>query len=427
MAHFGVLCYKGAGHLNPMLALSRKLVERGDRVTVIHTADLQDRVLAQGLEFRSLGTMSARRRGPWGAGHSWKFVRDLAVLRQGIDNIGHDMEFFLQRAPSVLEGAGIDCLLIDEITLAGPTVAEICKLPYIVVSTSVPHNFGWNVSSIGERASWFERVQRRVLQVSVLCMRGPVRWSLNRLRRSRGLKSTGHTGGASLEFAHITQLPQCLDFPRQPLPHNFHYAGPFVDEEARIATYFPWHMLDDRPMVYASLGTSRTDEVMFFNMVAEACAALHVQLVISLGGRRDPESLGALPENPIVRREVPQLELIRRAHIVVSHGGLNTALESLMEGKPLVVIPKSLDQPVVAARLAWHGVAEVISPGEISVQVIQAALTRIFNEPCYRHAAIGMQEALRSAQGLEYAADVIQTLVPRQRSPRHGDTHVMTR
>src|SRR5262249_58747608 len=88
---------------------------------------------------------------------------------------------------------------------------------------------------------------------------------------------------------------------------------------------------------------------------AEACAGLDLQLVISLGGGQDPALLGDLPGDPVVVGYAPQLELIRRAALTISHGGLNTALESLEWGVPMVVLPVAYDQPGGGARGAWAG------------------------------------------------------------------------
>ncbi|MCU1225056.1 MAG: glycosyltransferase, family [Edaphobacter sp.] len=409
MSHFGVLSYKGAGHLNPLIALSRQLVARGHRVTFIQSAELEDHVRAHGLEFCSIGSLGARPARCGGRGYRWQVMRDIVALRDGIDRIIYDMEFFLRQAPGALVAAGIDTLIMDEIALAGTTLAEMLRLPYFVVSTSVPHNFGWDgPPGIAAGTRFFERVQHALLQVSVVRMRGPVRRRLDKFRRSRGFGSIRRIQSVYPELAHITQLPRCLDFPQAVLPRNFHYAGPFVDETARPAMDFAWDRLDGRTMVYASLGTSRRSDLGIFHLIAEACAELRLQLVISLGGRRDPESLSGLPGEPVVVRYLPQLEVLKRADIVISHGGLNTTLETLREGKPMIVIPKAFDQPAVAARLKWCGVAEVLSMKELSANRILGALRRILNEPGYRDSAMKLHVAIRSSRGLEHAADVIE-------------------
>src|SRR5262249_56736146 len=122
-------------------------------------------------------------------------------------------------------------------------------------------------------------------------------------------------------------------------------------EAGRAPVDFPWSRLDpDRPQVYASMGTLQNGILRTFRMMAEACVGLDLQLVISLGGGQDPALLGDLPGNPVVVGYAPQLDLIRRSALTISHGGLNTGLESLAWGGPMVVLPGTCDQPVGGAR-----------------------------------------------------------------------------
>jgi zeaxanthin glucosyltransferase len=408
MSHFGVLSYKGTGHLNPLIALSGKLVARGHRVTFLQKPELEERVRQHGLEFSPIGLWNSSSGGQGSRGQQGA-LSGVAALRDGVRRIVGDMEMFLREAPAALVRAGVDTLLMDEIALSGPTLAEMLRLPYFVVSTSVPHNFGWTAPSrMTQPSSPFEGLQTAWLQVSVLRMRGPVRRRLDRFRRQAGLGPIAKIAQVFPELAHITQLPQCLDYPRSALPHNFHYTGPFVDEGARPAVEFPWERLDGRPVVYASLGTTRKSDPAIFRLIAEACDGCNLQLVISLGGRRPPEHFDGLPGDPLVVRYAPQLELLKRAEIVVMHGGLNTALETLMEGKPMIAIPKSFDQPAVAARLEWLGVAEVVSVDNISAQRLRSALSKVLNDPSYRNAATEVQGIIRSARGLDRAADIIE-------------------
>jgi zeaxanthin glucosyltransferase len=215
-------------------------------------------------------------------------------------------------------------------------------------------------------------------------------------------------------------LPQCLDFPRSATPRNFYYTGPFVDEVARPSVEFPWDRLDGRPLVYASLGTTRKGERGIFPLIAEACSGLNLQLVISLGGRENPEALTGFPGEPLVVRVAPQLELLRRAEVVITHGGLNTALETLMEGKPMIVIPKSFDQPAVAIRLERLRVAEALSIKGLTARKICVALVKVLGDSSYRDAARRLQAEIRSSHGLERAADVIEQLLERRQYAIHA-------
>ncbi|MGC1784504.1 MAG: glycosyltransferase [Acidobacteriaceae bacterium] len=409
MSHFGVLSYKGTGHLNPLITLSRELVARGHRVTFFHDAELEVRIRPHGLEFVAI---AASRKGS--SEHTWAGPRKkpssaIPVLRYRVRRTINDMERFLYETPQAFTRAGVDALIVDELALAGPTVAEMLRLPYFVISTSVPHNFGWYAPRrIAPPKSIFTRVQNALLEISVLQMRGPVRRRLDNFRRQVGLGPIRQAKRTFPELAHITQLPRCLDFPRSGLAHTFHYTGPFVNEAARLSVEFPWDQLDGRPVIYASLGTTLKGEPAIFHLIAQACDGLGVQLVISLGGRRDPETFQGMRGRPLIVRDAPQLELLKIAEIVITHAGPNTVFETLMQGKPMIAIPNTFDQPAIAARLAWLGAAIVLRPGKLSAQAIRSAVSTVLSDPSYRNAAKRIQAKIRSAHGLERAADLIE-------------------
>ena len=405
MSHFGVLSYGGAGHMNALLVLSRRLVARGHRVTFFQRPELEARVREYGIEFaavgrvRSLAEQSNTRYG-------------VADLRYRIERITDEMGLFLRDAPDAISRSGVDALIIDEILLFGPTLAQLLKLPYIFISTFVPHRFGWRVprslSQCDNPIPAFSRLRNYLLQVSVFRIHGPVRWALEQHRRRLGLGPIRELQKVFPARAHITIMPKCLDFPRPIMPINFQYTGPFVDQSARPPVEFPWDRLDGRPLIYVSLGTSRKIQASIFRIIAEACEGLGLQIVMSLGGRRDPEMFAGLPGSPLIVREAPQLELIKIAAVVITHAGINTVLETLMEGKPMIAIPITHDQPAMAARLAWLHVSEVIPERRLSAKNLRSAVLRVLHDPSYGDAAREVQEKIQSSRGLERAVEVIE-------------------
>jgi MGT family glycosyltransferase len=244
-------------------------------------------------------------------------------------------------------------------------------------------------------------------------MHGPVRWKLDQYRRQLGLGPIRELQKVFPTLAHIATLPECLDFPRTTQPINFHYTGPFVDQRARPSVDFPWDRLDGRPLIYVSLGTARNIQPSTFRIIAEACDGLGLQVVMSLGGRRDPEMFVNLPGDPLIVREAPQLELIKIAKIVINHAGINTVLETLMEGKPMIAIPITHDQPALAARLAWLHVAEVIPERRLAAKPLRLAICRVLNDASYGEAAREIQDKIQSGRGLERAVEVIEETLKR--------------
>lgn len=138
-------------------------------------------------------------------------------------------------------------------------------------------------------------------------------------------------------------------FPLLPAGHHFHYTAPWHRLERDDQTVeFPWIKSTGRPLIYASMGTPQNQLLGVLQMILDAAEKLDVQLVLSLGRRRPaqpPRASGIrIPSPP----SPPQLGPLQQAVAAVTHAGLNTVLECLALGVPMVWIPVTNDQPGVA-------------------------------------------------------------------------------
>ncbi len=316
------------------------------------------------------------------------------------------MEASLKSIPSAMTRLGVNVLLIDEIIISGPTVAEILSLPYIVIATSVPHYWGWESSS--KPVSENFDLPAKFIEVSVFNMQGPILQRLDEYRQSKGLAPIQEVTLSFPPIAYITQLPKHLDPVDRVLPTYFYYANQLIDEQVRSKVSFPWERFDGRRLIYVSLGTARTVQRNLFEMIAKVSTSFNIQLVLSLGGREDRLLDTDLPGAPIIVKNAPQLEIIKRADFVVCHGGLNTVLEVLSAGKPMIVLPISHDQPTIAAYLRHLKVAEVIDAKEATEQLIYEAFKKMIGERHYHDAAISLKKKIACSNGTSTAADVIE-------------------
>jgi zeaxanthin glucosyltransferase len=336
----------------------------------------------------------------------------IASIRRDLARFTNDLDMLLDEGLEATERVGVNALVVDEFALTGSTIAQLLRVPYFVISTSVPHRFGWRsarrMAEYRGAQSWFAQVRSGLLEQSAFRMRGPISRALDRRRQAAGL---GPVRRIQREFpclAHITQMPQCLDSRRVRLPRDFYYAGPFLQRATKANTGFPWEQLDGRPVLYASLGTTRNVQPGIFRVIAGACQALDVQLVIGLGNRLEPDALGRLPGGTVVAQYAPQPELLKRACAVITHGGANTVFEALREGKPMVVIPLAFDQPALAARLQRLGIAEVLPANCLSLRLVRQAVEKVLRESPYRDAAGKLQEQIGGIHGAELAANIME-------------------
>src|SRR5215472_15091804 len=409
----GILSFSSPGHFYPLTALGRRLQSRGHDVVYFQVADLESPIRAAGLRFRQIGQHdfplgSLRARDEEGGK-----LEGLAALRCGIRGMVTKSQMVLRDAPDAIRDEGVDALIVDQIEPAGGTVAEHLGLPFVNVAAALPVNLDVSVPPV--TFSWSHRVGlwarlRNWMgnNASELSFSGLV-GTINEQRRAWGLPPINGFNGLSSALTQVAQLPAALELPGRRLPPGFHHTGPWTDAEGRAPVDFPWERIDpSRPLVYASMGTLQNRVLPTFGMIAQACVGLDLQLVISLGGGQDPALLADLPGDPIVVGYAPQLDMISRSTLTISHGGLNTALESLAQGVPMVVLPVTYDQPGVGARVEWSGVGRSIPVGRLTVERLRCAVRTVLNDPAYRDRAEKLQSSIEAADGLNRAANLIE-------------------
>jgi zeaxanthin glucosyltransferase len=415
MARIGAFCFPGTGHINPMTALARRLRERGHEFVIFGIADTEERVGATGTEFHligeadyPLGTLQAldQRLGA---------LKGFATFKFTVERVKNTARMVLRDGPEAVRMAKVDVILVDEADMGG-SVAEHLGLPFISIaffppliqsSRIPPFCFGW-----GGGQGLFSRMRNKLGMQLLSRVAWPIFSLVNKQRKTWELKPLKRPTDSLSPLAQIAQLPEVLEFKFDKPPAVLHCTGPFVDAQVRKAVDFPWERLDGRPLIrpliYASLGTLQNGSEEIFRIIADACAGLDAQLVISLGGGLDPARFGALPGDPIVVRYAPQLEIVKRAAAVITHAGLNTVLESLAEGVPLVCMPLGNDQPGVAARVVARGAGLVVPRRGLTANRLRASVRAVLEEDKYRRAAQEIQFAMQQIDGLSLAADLIE-------------------
>jgi zeaxanthin glucosyltransferase len=172
---------------------------------------------------------------------------------------------------------------------------------------------------------------------------------------------------------------------------------------------FPWERLTGEPLIYASMGTILNGQVDVFRTIVAAVAKnKNLQLVLSIGDQIDPKQIGSAPNNAIIVRQAPQLELLKQTTVCITHAGLNTALESLAQGVTQLAIPVTYDQPGVAARIAHHKTGVVTSLDKLTADHLALLLEEVLTDLTYRENARKLQKAITEANGLSVAADLIE-------------------
>jgi MGT family glycosyltransferase len=398
-----------------MSCLGRTLEARGHRITYFQFPDCEEPIRKTGLPYRAYGVNDFPA-GSLAAMYSELGKLDGAsALRFTVKWFTREAEVVLREVPGLLREERVQMVLVDQASLPMIAAVERVELPYAVISNALILNRENGIPPFFTPWAYSEspvaNVRNRLAYAALDRIAKPLIDCVNRQRRAWNMAEFSFQHNHAYRYPHIAQQPACFDFPRRAMPGNFYYTGPFHDVRVRPPAAFPWERLTGRPLIYASMGTMQNRLNHVFHAIAEACRGLDADLVISLGGGGRPEQLGELPGRPVVVGFAPQLELLAKATLTITHAGLNTALETLTAGVPAVAIPVGNDQPGVAARLKHVGAGEMIPVQQIRADRLRPLVERVLGDPRYRDRARALQAEIRKKDGVGMAADIVERVI----------------
>jgi zeaxanthin glucosyltransferase len=402
------------GHLNPMTTLARKLKARGHDVVFIADLDSELAVRAAQLPFisyceKELPLGSVRQ-----TSDQLSKLQGQAALEFAIRSVASHLEPSFRNLPRTLREARVDALVLDQVDYGLGLVPINLGLPYVHVSNALHLDYSGNTPLC--TFDWPHETTREALarnQAGVLGFMqvlAPVTSVAYAYAAQVGLDIDWTDPLATMsELAWLTQTPKEFDFESPHWPSHLHHTGPFHDGLGRIESDFPWDRLTGEPLVYASMGTLQNGLEAAFSAIAQAVKPRPgVQLVLSIGDSLDAKQISSLPANCIVVNRAPQIELLKRSALCITHAGLNTVLESLTQGVPMVAIPVTNDQPGVAARIAYTKTGAYVPIQEMTTSRLSALIEEVLSNPEYRQNANNMKQVLAETNGLEKAVDLLE-------------------
>jgi zeaxanthin glucosyltransferase len=316
--------------------------------------------------------------------------------------------------PRLLTAAAVDAVVVDTVLYYSELAPISLGIPYAHVSAALhydysgytpPYDCDWpHENSAVARARNQAAVDKQIKSLA------PSAAAARVFAERVGLNIDCDNPSATIsKLAWITQCPREFDFQNPYWPAHFYHTGPFHDGAGRIKVDFPWEQLTGEPVIYASMGTLLNGSAHIFRAIIEATAERKgFQVVLSLGDQVGPDQIGSIPKNAIVVKRAPQLEILKRASVCVTHAGLNTVLECLSQGVPQVGIPVSFDQPGVAARITEKKTGLVVAVEELTSEGLSDLLDRVINEDVYRQRARQFQKLIAETDGLTKAVDVLE-------------------
>ena len=400
----GFICPNAAGHLNPITALARQLQARNHDIVFLYSSGAAGLPFVPGPGEDRIDQTRAK----------VSKLQGEEAFKAGMSWIMTQTETILKSLPAMVQANGVDALVIDTVHFYAELGAMHLGIPYIHVSAAMHHDYTGGTPLC--HYDWphqttptaLARNREGVAKFVKLLESGNA--GVRAYAESVGLKIDWEDPGSTVSrLASITQVPKAFDFESSRWPSQFHHTGPFHDGKGRENVDFPWERLTGEPLIYASMGTVMNGRVDVFRAIVAALGKhKDLQLVLSVGDQVDPEQIGSVPNNAIIVKRAPQLELLKQSSVCITHAGLNTVLEALTQGVPQLAIPVALDQPGVAARIADKKTGVVTSLSRITGEHLSTLLNEVLNNSTYRANARELQRAIAEANGLSVAAYLVE-------------------
>jgi len=371
------------GHINPSLKIAKRLKSRGHRVYYLQILEHEDYIRSQGLEFIPIFEKFLPKGHQFSRYYSTKenMLRHVkeAAAKSGLDFVS----FLVREAREKLTGINPHLLLLDLYAVIDGVEAKL-GIPYIFLNPTIASPFS-------------------------------------------GKGFAGNPAGAKIPT--LVLCPEEFVFPPPERTALIHYVEASVDFQ-RTGSKFSWdRMREDKRIIYCSLGTqshwsyghtdhesSQRARKKFLQTVICAVAGLpDWQLVLSLGGYLSQKDFHSVsPDMLFINDNNSQIEILKKASLMITHGGLNSVKECILLGVPMIVFPLLGDQFKNAAAVAHHRLGVTGSIEDYSEERILSLILEVAGNPLYSLKLKEMKAVFQNAENEARSISIIEAALARQ-------------
>ncbi|MGF1426763.1 macrolide family glycosyltransferase [Kitasatospora sp. LaBMicrA B282] len=392
MAHIAFFSVAAHGHVSPTLGIVEELVARGHRVTYFTTGEFAEPLRRLGAEVCRYDLAAAAGGSPRAFADNDPSALPLFFLHGSAERIA--------LAERQFAGGRPDLVVYDNtVPFAGRALARRWGCRAVQFFPSLASSRGYALMD-----AMLARTGRSAAHAA----------NSAQFDRRLGafLAEVGLAGTSAAEFMDFEEELNLAFLPRSFQPEqaafgpHYRFVGPSLGgREAQGSWQRP---ADDRPVVLVSLGTVFNRATEFYRSCLAAFEGSEFAVVMSIGARTDPASLGTLPANVEVHRSVPQLSVLAQAAAFVSHGGMGSTMEALALGTPMVVVPQMVEQELIADRVVELTLGQRLDPAAITPAALLAAVRTVGRDPRIADRLARMRRELRAAGGAAAAAEAIE-------------------
>ncbi|MGM5630455.1 glycosyltransferase [Apibacter raozihei] len=392
MAKFAFIVPPLTGHINPTLALGQELLTRNHEVSWLSFDPQLEKELPVGgkLLLIPINLTEEEKK------HQEAYIEELKKKSvTGIESLKFLYEevltpmntYILPGIEKIIDQYKPDLIISDHQLFAGSVAAIKKQIPY---ATSVTAPASIKVNENLPMIHEWESQQVIAFQ-----------------------QKNGIEGNERLDCSKLLTLVYTSKdfFGNTDLPDNFKFIGPSINKRSH-SILFDWEKLADlgnQPKILVTIGTTfdHSQKKSFFDKITNAFKNEKLTVVVI----SDPEYFDSIPDNFIIQKQIPQLDLIHLMNAVVCHGGQNTVCESLTYGIPLIVIPIAYDQSYVAGCVVDNNAGIRLKFNRFKAEQLKESVHHILNDKAYKIGAENIKKSFEKSGGVVQGANYLESIL----------------
>jgi len=397
--HVAFLPFPAFGHINTTLPVVAELVRRGHRVTFATSARFAPAAAAAGADVLEYESWLASRKLPDRVDAEYMVQEPVRSIDEAIATVPVYEAGFGDDLP--------DVLLYDVSTFAaGRVLSRKWRRPAIELFATFASNEHYSLTQQIGALYEGEIDREHPALIDFFVKQG-------RLLSEHGLDDvTLEEFNAPADDANLVFLPRQFQPAAETFDDRFAFVGACIGDRVEEV---PWHPPGDgRPLLLVSMGSFSFDhQRTVLRTCVEAFADTDWHVVVQAGTGAHGEDFPLVPDNVTLLRWVPQLTVLEHADAFVSHAGMNSVMEAMYFGTPVVAVPHMPEQRLIAARLEELGLGVHLPAAEATPGQLRRAVHSVTADGSTRARVHALGNALRSAGGPVRAADYVEKVAAR--------------